>query len=66
MEQDLVERVFNLGDRTGRIHHAHRSDLIWLDINDPIEVNIATVKENLHGIYPVADEDLTNSWVWYI
>jgi putative hemolysin len=58
VEQDLVERVFNLGDRTVESIMTHRSDLIWLDINDPIEVNIATVKENLHGIYPVADEDL--------
>jgi putative hemolysin len=36
----------------------HRSDLIWLDINDPIEMNIDIVHKNLHGIYPVADEDL--------
>lgn len=58
VEQDLVERVFNLGDRTVESIMTHRSDLIWLDINDPIEENIATVRENLHGIYPVADEDL--------
>ena len=58
VEQELVERVFNLGDRTVESVMTHRSDLVWLDINDPIEKNIAIVQENLHGIYPVADEDL--------
>ena len=58
VEQELVERVFNLGDRTIETVMTHRSDLIWLDINDPIEVNRDIVHENLHGIYPVADEDL--------
>jgi len=36
----------------------HRSDLVWLDINDPIEMIMDLVKQNLHGIYPVAEEDL--------
>ncbi|MFA7458676.1 MAG: hemolysin family protein [Bacteroidales bacterium] len=58
VEQELVERVFNLGDRTIDSVMTHRSDLIWLDINDPIEMNIDIVHKNLHGIYPVADEDL--------
>ena len=58
VEQELVERVFNLGDRTIETVMTHRSDLIWLDINDPIEMNRDIVQENRHGIYPVADEDL--------
>ncbi len=58
VEQELVERVFNLGDRTIETVMTHRSDLVWLDINDPIEMIMDMVKQNLHGIYPVADEDL--------
>lgn len=58
VEQELVERVFNLGDRTIDSVMTHRSDLIWLDINDPVEMIIDLVKQELHGIYPVADEDL--------
>jgi putative hemolysin len=58
VEQEMVERVFNLGDRTIETVMTHRSDLVWLDINDPIEMIIDLVKKNLHGIYPVADEDL--------
>ncbi len=58
VEQEMVERVFNLGDRTIETVMTHRSDLVWLDINDPIEMIMDLVKQNLHGIYPVADEDL--------
>jgi putative hemolysin len=58
VEQELVERVFNLGDRTIETVMTHRSDLVWLDVNDPIEMITDMVKQNLHGIYPVADEDL--------
>jgi putative hemolysin len=58
VEQEMVERVFNLGDRTIETVMTHRSDLVWLDINDPREIIMDLVKKNLHGIYPVADEDL--------
>jgi len=58
VEQEMVERVFNLGDRTIETVMTHRSDLVWLDINDPVEMIMDLVKQNLHGIYPVADEDL--------
>ena len=58
VEQEMVERVFNLGDRTIETVMTHRSDLVWLDINDPREMIMDLVKKNLHGIYPVADEDL--------
>jgi putative hemolysin len=58
VEQEMVERVFNLGDRTIETVMTHRSDLVWLDINDPVEMIMDMVKQNLHGIYPVADEDL--------
>jgi len=58
VEQEMVERVFNLGDRTIETVMTHRSDLVWLDVNDPLEMITDMVKQNLHGIYPVADEDL--------
>jgi len=32
VEQELVERVFNLGDRTIETVMTHRSDLIWLEL----------------------------------
>ena len=37
VEQDIVERVFNLGDRNVGSIMTHRSDLVWLDVTDSIE-----------------------------
>lgn len=60
VEQDLVERVFNLGDRNIGSIMTHRSELVWLDITDTIEVIREKVKENLFNIYPVASEKFDN------
>ena len=50
VEQVIVERVFNLGDR----------DLIWLNVRDSNEALRETVNTHLHTIYPVADTKLDN------
>ena len=58
VEQDIVERVFNLGDRNVGSIMTHRSELVWLNIdatNDEIE---QIVKNNLFNTYPVADRNL--------
>jgi putative hemolysin len=33
-EQEIIERVFHLGDRTITSLMTHRSDLIWFELND--------------------------------
>lgn len=53
VEHDIVERVFNLGDRNVGSIMTHRSDLVWLDINDTNENIREKVQENLYNIYPV-------------
>ena len=58
VEQDIVERVFNLGDRNISSIMTHRSDVVWLDDNDSNEEIKKTVQENLFSVYPVADEEL--------
>lgn len=60
VEQDIVERVFNLGDRNLGSIMTHRSDLVWLELNDSKEEIINKVKENLYTIYPVAEDKLDN------
>lgn len=52
VEQDLVERVFYLGDRNVGSIMTHRSDLVWLDLNDSIAAIRDKVKENLFNTYP--------------
>lgn len=58
VEQDIVERVFNLGDRNVGSIMTHRSDMVWLDIADTPEQIREKVQENLFNIYPVADDRL--------
>ncbi len=58
VEQDIVERVFNLGDRDVASIMTHRSDIVWLDVADTSETIRAKVQENLFNVYPVADDKL--------
>lgn len=36
-EQDMVERIFHLSDRRVYTLMTQRADIIWLDVNDPVE-----------------------------
>ncbi|MDR1258515.1 MAG: hemolysin family protein [Tannerellaceae bacterium] len=58
VEQDIVERVFNLGDRNVGSIMTHRSDLVWLDISDSNEKIRGKVQENLYNTYPVISDTL--------
>ena len=60
VEQDIVERVFNLGDRNVGSIMTHRSDLVWLDINDDVKIIREKVQQNLFNIYPVISETFDN------
>lgn len=54
VEQDIVGRVFTLGDRDVGSIMTHRSELVWLDIQDTLEAMRKKVKQNLYNVYPVA------------
>jgi putative hemolysin len=58
VEHDIVERVFNLGDRDVNTIMTHRNDLIWLDIEDSLDEIRKTVETRVHNVYPVASEQL--------
>ncbi|MDR2232999.1 MAG: hemolysin family protein [Tannerella sp.] len=60
VEQDIVERVFTLGDRDVGSIMTHRSDLIWIDIADTPAVIKEKVRSNLFNTYPVVSEKLDN------
>jgi putative hemolysin len=60
VEQDIVERVFTLGDRDVGSIMTHRSELVWMDIKEtPAQIR-EKVNENLFNVYPVASEKLDN------
>ena len=60
IEQDIVERVFHLGDRKVSSLMTHHSDLVWLDIHESTEVIRKKMREELHSVYPVCEDDLDN------
>jgi Hemolysins and related proteins containing CBS domains len=60
VEHDIVERVFHLGDRTVGSIMTHRSDLVWIDLSDSVDVVRYKVKGNLYNTYPVVSEKFDN------
>lgn len=60
VEQDIVERVFSLGDRDVGSIMTYRGDLVWLDIRDNSETILEKVKNSMHDIYPVVSGNLDN------
>lgn len=58
VEQDIVERVFSLGDRNVSSIMTHQSDIEWIDINDSKEAMREQIEKDPHYIYPVCDENI--------
>ncbi|HUQ65480.1 MAG TPA: hemolysin family protein [Flavitalea sp.] len=59
-EQEIIERVFHLGDRTITSLMTHRSDLIWFDLNDNEEAIKEKILEEPHSVYPICDGEIDN------
>jgi putative hemolysin len=59
-EQEMVERVFRLGDRRIKTLMTPKFDVTWLDIDAPLEELEHLVKESNHSRFPVARESLDN------
>jgi len=57
-EQDMVERVFRLGDRPVSYLMTPRPDIVWLDLADSPEENRQKMIENGYSRYPVCQEEL--------
>ena len=58
VEQDIVGRVFSLGDRTIDSIMTNRNDIVWIDSEMSNEEINNTVKENLFQVYPVGEGSL--------
>lgn len=60
VEQDIVERVFLLGDLKVSSLMTHRSDVIPLDIHYTKEEIKSVLEQNLYETYPVIDRTFDN------
>lgn len=64
VEQDIVERVFLMGDMKVSSIMTHRSDIVWININASAKDVETLIHNNLHDYYPVANnQDIINSFV---
>ncbi|GGC45706.1 hypothetical protein GCM10011386_42500 [Parapedobacter defluvii] len=60
IEHEIVDRVFSLGDKRAVNLMTHRSNIVWLDINDEYEVHKQTILKSGHTVYPVCQGGLDN------
>jgi putative hemolysin len=59
-EQEIIERVFHLGDRNITSLMTHRSDIIWFDQNDNENKIREKIIKDPHSLYPVCDGEIDN------
>ncbi len=59
-EQDMLERVFRLGDRPVNALMTPRPDIVWLDLEDSAEENRQKMMESAHSRFPVCQGGLDN------
>ena len=57
-EQDMVEGVLGLADRRVDALMTPRTEILWLDLDDPLEVNQQKIAGSPHSRLPVAEGDL--------
>lgn len=59
-EQDMVERVFRLGDRPVSYLMTPRPDIVWLDLDDSAEENRQKMVDSAYSRYPICQSGLDN------
>jgi len=57
-ETEIVESVFRLGDLRAGALMTPRPDIDWLDLNDPMEVNLRVILDSPHNHFPAAENSL--------
>lgn len=61
VEQDMLERVFRLGDRPVSALMTPRPDIVWLDMEDSAEENRLKMMDSAHSRFPVCQSGLDNA-----
>ncbi len=59
-EQEIIERVFHLGDRNITSLMTHRSDIVWLDISNKVGNVKKITGDTAHTVYPVCEGNIDN------
>ena len=57
-EQDMLNRVFRLGDRRVSALMTPRPEIVWLDLDDSAETNRQVIIDSAHSRFPVCQGEL--------
>lgn len=60
VEQDIVERVFLMGDMKIDSIMTHKHDIVWFDVSMSAKEVRSAMGEKLYELYPVCDGNLDN------
>jgi putative hemolysin len=58
VEQDIVQNVFQLGDRKIGSLMTNRMNVVWLDVNEDQEGMRKKINESVHSAFPLCDGEL--------
>ena len=59
-EQEIIERIFHLGDRNITSLMTHRSDIVWMDVNSKVADIKQQMSEVVHTNYPLCEGMIDN------
>ncbi len=55
-EKEIIERLFDLGDRNITSLMTHRTDIVWFDANETVQQVKDKLPEVIYSSYPVCEE----------
>ena len=59
-EQEIIQRVFHLGDRSITSLMTYRNDIVWFDTHDNEEKIREKIIQEPHSVYPICEEQIDN------
>ena len=59
-EEEIINRVFDLDERRINTIMTPKTEIVWLDVNEPEEMILKTIFESKHSILPVSEGFLDN------
>ena len=57
-EQEMVERIFRLGDRSVKGIMTPRTEIVWLDVESPLSENLDEVINSPYSRFPVGRDNI--------
>jgi putative hemolysin len=59
-EKEIIERVFHLGDRNITSLMTHRTDIVWVNMTDTVQMVREKVADQTYSSYPVCEDQIDN------